>query len=87
VSGARGYLSPDETYDWFRRRMSESGHATLDELAEEVGINKGNLSRYFRQETRPAVTVVGPLAAALQLAPETVLIGLGVLPRPRGWKK
>jgi transcriptional regulator with XRE-family HTH domain len=67
--------------------MSDAGHLTLDDLAEVVGINKGNLSRYFRQETRPAVTVVGPLAAALGLAPETVLIGLGVLPRPRGWKK
>jgi transcriptional regulator with XRE-family HTH domain len=81
------HLSPEETYEWFRRRMTDAGLETLEDLAEAVGINKGNLSRYFRQETRPAVTVVGPLAEALDLAPETVLIGLGVLPRPRGWKK
>jgi transcriptional regulator with XRE-family HTH domain len=85
VTKAR-YLSSDETYEWFRRRMMEVGFETLAELANELDLNKGTLSRYFRQEIRPAVTVIGPLATALRLAPETVLIGLGALPCPRNWR-
>jgi len=61
--------------------MAEIGLATFEELSVSTGIDRGTLSRYFRQERRPSIDVVAPLAAALQVSPETMLIVLGALDR------
>lgn len=73
--------SPAESAAWLHSRMAEIGLATFEDLSASTGIDRGTLSRYFRQERRPSIDVVAPLAAALQVSPETMLIVLGALDR------
>ena len=47
------YASPEQSAAWLRERMGELGVASLDELAEMSGSDKGNLSRIFRQRHGP----------------------------------
>lgn len=77
----RPRFSPSESTEWLHARMAEMGLATLEELSAATGIDRGTLSRYFRQERRPSIDVVAPLTAALQVSPETMLIVLGALDR------
>jgi hypothetical protein len=53
------------------------GFGDLEHLTK---INKGTLSKYFRQIQRPGVVVIPVLCQALQVSPENLLVGLGVLP-------
>jgi transcriptional regulator with XRE-family HTH domain len=63
--------------------MSTVGISSLEELAKLTGIDRGTLSRYFRQERRPSVDVIAPLCEALKVSPESLLIGLGALRRKK----
>jgi hypothetical protein len=45
------YVTPTESLDWLRARLRKCG-LTLDTFAEETGINKGNLWRYFTHQQR-----------------------------------
>jgi transcriptional regulator with XRE-family HTH domain len=74
------YLSPEESRLWLKTRLQESGLKTIDNLAKKTGINKGTISKYFRQKQRPTVDVLVVLAGAMELSPSDVLIGLGALP-------
>ena len=56
---------------------------SLDELSNKTGIDKGTLSRYFRQERRPSIDVVAPLCTALNVSVENLLIALGAIPKPK----
>ncbi len=76
-------FTPDETYHWLEVRMGKVGFASLEDLSVATGIDRGTLSRYFRQERRPSVDMVGPLCNALQVAPETLLIALGAIEQRR----
>jgi transcriptional regulator with XRE-family HTH domain len=53
----------------------------LEELHQRTGIDRGSLSRYFRQERVPKIDVIGPLCEALEVSPETLLIALGAIDR------
>ena len=77
--GAR--LSPDESTEWLRSRMAQLGIKGLDELQRLSGVDKGSISRYFRQERNPGIDVVAPLCSALQASPEALLIALGAIVR------
>lgn len=81
MTRSRPRYSPSESLEWLQARMIELGVATLEELSASSGIDRGTLSRYFRQERRPSIDVVAPLSAALQVSPETMLIVLGALDR------
>lgn len=81
MAKARARYSPQESTEWLHARMAEIGLQTLEDLSVLTAIDRGTLSRYFRQERRPSIDVVAPLAAALQVAPETMLIVLGALDR------
>jgi hypothetical protein len=59
--------------------MEQAGFSSLDQLSEACGINKGTLSRYFRGIQKPSVEVIPPLCAALEVSPEELLRGLGVI--------
>lgn len=72
-------LSPEEGYEWFRSRMESLGIVSLEELHRRTGIDKGSLSRYFRQERIPSVDVIAPLCEALEVSPESLLIALGAI--------
>lgn len=77
-------LSPEESSEWLRSRMENLGIVSLEELHRLTGIDKGSLSRYFRQERIPSVDVIAPLCEALEVSPESLLIALGAIgKRPR----
>lgn len=59
--------------------MSAAGIRSLGELSEMTGINKGTLSKYFRGLQTPTVHVIPPLCKALQISPQELLIGLGII--------
>ena len=77
------FNSPEESNDWLIQRMKSVGISTLEDLAQTTGIDRGTLSRYFHQERRPSIDVIAPLCEALNVAPETLLIGLGALPKKK----
>ena len=78
----RGYrFTPDDTARWLRSRMDHLGISGLEELHQRTGIDRGSLSRYFRQERVPKIDVIGPLCEALEVSPETLLIALGAIER------
>jgi transcriptional regulator with XRE-family HTH domain len=60
-------------------RMAQLGITGLDELHQRSGIDKGSISRYFRQERIPGVDVIAPLCKALEVSPETLLVALGAI--------
>jgi transcriptional regulator with XRE-family HTH domain len=53
--------------------------ATYEDFASMVGIDRGTISRYFRQERRPSIDVIAPLCEVLEVSPETLLIALGAI--------
>lgn len=74
-------ISADESAAWLRNRMQELGISGLEELHQKTGIDRGSLSRYFRQDRTPGVDVIAPLCEALEVSPETLLIALGAIAR------
>jgi len=74
-------FSPDEGSAWLRARMAELGIAGLAELEVRSGIDRGSISRYFRQERSASVSVIEPLCEALVVSPETLLVALGAIDR------
>ncbi len=44
--------------EWLRARMDKLGYNSLEEVAQEIQINRGNLYRYFSLETRPSVALL-----------------------------
>ena len=73
--------SAEESTEWLRNRLEMMSISSLDELATLTGIDKGTISRYFHQERRPSIDMIGPLCQTLKVAPETLLIALGALDR------
>ena len=67
-------ISADESAAWLRTRMEELGISGLEELHQKTGIDRGSLSRYFRQERTPGVDVI-------EVSPETLLVALGAIGR------
>ncbi len=63
--------------------MKSAGISTLEDLAQLTGLDRGTLSRYFHQERRPSIDVIAPICEALNVSPETLLIGLGALPKKK----
>ncbi len=72
-------LSPDETAEWLRAKMASLGMSGLEDLHLKTGIDRGSLSRYFRQERVPRIDVIEPISKALEVSPETLLIALGAI--------
>ncbi len=73
--------SPEDTAEWLRTRMDALKISGLEELHQRTGIDRGSLSRYFRQERVPKIDVIGPLCKALEVSPETLLVALGAIER------
>ncbi len=72
-------ISADEGSEWLRMRMLQLRISGLEELHQRSGIDRGSISRYFRQERVPGVDVIAPLCQALEVSPETLLIALGAI--------
>ena len=76
----KGYrVSPAETAEWLKVQMAHLGMSGLEELHQKTGIDRGSLSRYFRQERIPRIDVLAPLCRALEVSPETLLVVLGAI--------
>ena len=73
--------SPEDTAEWLRTRMDALKISGLEELHQRTGIDRGSLSRYFRQERVQKIDVIGPLCEALEVSPETLLVALGAIER------
>ena len=71
----------EESADWLAERLVKLNISTYEEFAAMVGIDRGTISRYFRQERRPSIDVIAPLCEALQVSPETLLMALGAVDR------
>lgn len=65
--------------DWLRDRMDNLGYNSLEAVAQEIGINRGNLYRYFSLETRPSVALLPDLCRALKASPAEILKALEIL--------
>lgn len=72
-------VSPAETAEWLKVQMAHLGMSGLEELHQKTGIDRGSLSRYFRQERIPRIDVIAPLCRALEVSPETLLVVLGAI--------
>ena len=72
-------FTPTQTQEWVQKRLEELELYTFDALSEKTGIDRGTLSRYFRQERRPSIDAVEPLCKALKVSPENLLHVLGAL--------
>ena len=68
-----------ESADWLAQRLIKLNIASYEDFAARVGIDRGTISRYFRQERRPSIDVIAPLCEVLQVSPETLLIALGAI--------
>ena len=79
LTGTR--YSQDESSEWLVQRLLKLNISTYEEFAAQEGIDRGTLSRYFRQERRPSIDVVAPLCEVLEVSPETLLIVLGAIDR------
>jgi transcriptional regulator with XRE-family HTH domain len=73
------FLAPAESQDWLRNRLDELKIPGLESLSKITGIDRGSLSRYFRQERTAKIDVIAPLCEGLKVSPETLLVALGVL--------
>ena len=74
-------FSQEESSQWLAERLLKLNISSYEEFAALVDINRGTLSRYFRQERRPSIDVIAPLCEVLEVSPETLLIALGAIDR------
>lgn len=65
--------------EWLRARMEKLNYNSLEEVAQEIQINRGNLYRYFSLETRPSVALLPNLCRVLKASPAEVLKALKIL--------
>jgi transcriptional regulator with XRE-family HTH domain len=64
--------------DWLNGRMAQLGLNSLEETAERCNLNRGNLYRYFKFETRPSIDVIPALCEGLETSPLEILRALGI---------
>lgn len=71
--------TPEQSQAWLYARMEELGIASLAELADLSGSDKGNISRIFRQIQNPRVDALEPLAAGLEVGVYELLVRIGAV--------
>jgi transcriptional regulator with XRE-family HTH domain len=59
--------------------MDDLGYSSLDDVAVKVGINRGNLYRYFTLETVPSMALMPELCRVLEVSPEELLRALEII--------
>lgn len=64
---------------WLRSQMAVLGYNSLEEVATDMGINRGNLYRYFSLETRPSIAMLPVLCSVLDTDVNTMLKALKVI--------
>jgi transcriptional regulator with XRE-family HTH domain len=64
--------------DWLRARMDKLGYTSLEEVAGQLGINRGNLYRYFTLENRPSIAMLPVLCEVFKVKTDEMLRALEV---------
>jgi transcriptional regulator with XRE-family HTH domain len=67
--------------EWLRKRMSELGYTSLEQVANQIGSHKGNLWRYFAFRTIPNMGLLPAMCEALECTPTELLHALQLLDR------
>ncbi|CAB4194619.1 HTH_XRE domain containing protein [uncultured Caudovirales phage] len=65
--------------EWLRARMEEIGYASLQQVADDMCINRGNLWRYFSLHTRPSIEMLPIFCDVLQASSDEILQALDVI--------
>lgn len=73
------HATPEQSTRWLRARMDALGIASLEELADRCASDKGNISRIFRQQQRPRVDALEPLAIGLEVSVYELLVRIGAV--------
>lgn len=61
---------------WLRDRMAKLGYTSLEEVANDIGINRGNLYRYFTLENKPSVALLPVMSTVLDVSYAEILKAL-----------
>jgi len=69
----------EESAEWLAQRLVKLDITTYEDFAALVGIDRGTISGYFRQERRPSIDAIAPMCEVLEVSPETLLIALGAI--------
>jgi len=68
-----------EAYDWFVNKYTKRGYRSLSHFAEETGMQKSSLSRYFHLQRQIPSNTIGKLCATLNVKPTELLTVIGAL--------
>jgi len=66
-------------HEWLQDRMEELNFRSLRAVAREIGINQGNLYRYFTFENRPSIALLPIMCQVFQCTPIELLRALEVI--------
>jgi transcriptional regulator with XRE-family HTH domain len=66
-------------HEWLQDRMKELNFRSLRAVAREIGINQGNLYRYFTFENRPSISLLPIMCQVFQCTPVELLRALEVI--------
>lgn len=70
---------------WLRNRMDDLGYTSLEQVAQAMGINRGNLYRYFTLETAPSIHMVPVMCRALQCTYDELFQALKVTTKSQSY--
>ncbi|CAB4153308.1 HTH_XRE domain containing protein [uncultured Caudovirales phage] len=65
--------------EYLRSRMEELGYNSLQEVAEHMNVNRGNLWRWWNYDTRPSIDMIPVFATVLQVPELEILAALEVI--------
>jgi transcriptional regulator with XRE-family HTH domain len=65
--------------EYLRSRMEELGYKNLQEVAEHMSVNRGNLWRWWNYDTRPSVDMIPVFATVLEASELEILAALEVI--------
>jgi len=61
---------------WLRDRMAKLGYTSLEQVATDIGVNRGNLHRYFMLVNKPSVALLPVMSKVLDASYEDILKAL-----------
>jgi len=73
------HATPEQSFAWLRSRMQDLDIASLEEVADRCGSDKGNISRIFHQQQRPRVDALERLAIGLEVSVYELLVRIGAV--------
>lgn len=59
--------------EWLRARMKNLGYKSLEEVAVDLGINRGNLYRYFTLQNSPSIAMLPVMCEVFNVKTDEML--------------